>query len=171
MDLKKYIIDVADFPQKGVVFKDVTPLLNDAAAFKYTIDELKKFVEAIGANVIVAPEARGFLFAPALAYATDTRFVLVRKPGKLPRAVHDVAYALEYGSGHLQMHIGDLKSGDKVVIIDDVLATGGTMNGIVQLCEMEQDVTVAGIACLIDLSFLHDDSIPKKYQTKALITY
>lgn len=171
MDLKKFIIDVKDFPQAGVVFKDITPLLNDVDAFKYVIDEFTKFVKETGANVIVAPEARGFLFAPAIAYAAGCRFVLVRKPGKLPRAVNDVEYSLEYGTGHLQMHKGDLRENDKVVILDDVLATGGTMDGIIKLCHKESNVDIAGIACLIDLSFLHDDALAKEYNVKTLITY
>src|SRR5699024_7138469 len=103
MDLKKFVADVQDFPQVGVGFKDITPLLNDAEAFKYVIDQFAAFIKETGANVIVAPEARGFLFAPALAYATGCRFVLVRKPGKLPREVNEVEYTLEYGKGKLQM--------------------------------------------------------------------
>lgn len=171
MDLKKYILDIKDFPQPGVVFKDVTPLLNDVEAFRFVTEEFKKFVEETGANVIVAPEARGFLFAPSVAYAAGTRFVLVRKPGKLPRSVNEVDYALEYGSGKLQMHQGDLKPGDKVVVIDDVLATGGTMDGIIELCHKEENISIVGIACLIDLSFLHDDELKNKYKLKTLITY
>ncbi|KAJ3616142.1 hypothetical protein Zmor_012034 [Zophobas morio] len=171
MDLKKFILDIKDFPQPGVIFKDITPLLNDVEAFKFVVDEFTKFVKETGANVIVAPEARGFLFAPAVAYAAGCRFVLVRKPGKLPRTVNEVEYSLEYGTGTLQMHQGDLHENDKVVVLDDVLATGGTMDGIIALCHKEKNISIAGIACLIDLAFLHNDDLKNKYNLKTLITY
>lgn len=170
MDLKKYIWDVEDFPIKGVTFKDITPLLNNAKAFKQSIDEMAKFVKEIGANVIVAPEARGFLFASAVAYATNCRFVLVRKPGKLPREVKDVEYELEYGFDHIQIHKDDLKKDDKVCIIDDVLATGGTMKAIIDLVH-EDSASVQGICFLADLSFLHDKNLFKDYKVHSLLTY
>lgn len=170
MDLKKYIYDVKDFPQPGIIFKDITPLLNDAEAFHYTIEELSKFVKEIGANVIVAPEARGFLLASAVAFNTKTRFVLVRKPGKLPREVLDIEYSLEYGTNHQQMHVGDIKPNDKVVIIDDVLATGGTIEAIISLVEQQQG-KIVGISFLADLTFLHDESLLSNYKVQKLIKY
>ncbi|ASZ09032.1 adenine phosphoribosyltransferase [Mesoplasma chauliocola] len=170
MDLKKYILNVKDFPIKGVDFKDVTPLLNDADAFAYVIDQMAEFVKECGANVIVAPEARGFLFASAVAYKSNSRFVLVRKPGKLPREVLDIEYSLEYGTNHQQMHKGDIRPGDKVVIIDDVLATGGTIEAIVKLIEM-QDGKVEGVSFLIDLPFLHKDDLLSEYKVQKLIKY
>ncbi|MBY7704921.1 adenine phosphoribosyltransferase [Vibrio harveyi] len=170
MDLKKYILDVKDFPKPGIVFKDITPLLNDADAFKNVIDQMAQFVKESGANVVVAPEARGFLFASAVAYASNTRFVLVRKPNKLPREVYDVEYALEYGVDHQQMHKGDFKPGDKVVIIDDVLATGGTMHAIIELVKLN-GAQVEGISFLIDLSFLHDEKLFSEYKLQKLIKY
>ncbi|ARU91650.1 adenine phosphoribosyltransferase [Spiroplasma clarkii] len=170
MDLKKYIVDVKDFPIEGIVFKDITPLLNDVEAFKYTVDEMVKQVKASQATVIVAPEARGFLFASAVAYAAGCRFVLVRKPGKLPREVMNKEYKLEYGQGHIQMHIGDLQPGDKVAIIDDVLATGGTMQAIVNLVQ-DCQASVEKIIFLADLSFLHDAKLFQEYNSVSLITY
>ncbi|QEH61764.1 adenine phosphoribosyltransferase [Spiroplasma chinense] len=170
MDLKKYILDVENFPIDGVVFKDITPLLNNVEAFKYTVDKMVEYVKEKGADVIVAPEARGFLFASAVAYAAGCRFVLVRKPGKLPREVKDVEYELEYGKGHIQIHKDDLKKGDKVVIVDDVLATGGTMKAIVELVQDDQ-ASVNGIVFLADLSFLHDPELFSEYDSKSLITY
>ncbi|WP_339021631.1 adenine phosphoribosyltransferase [Spiroplasma endosymbiont of Atherix ibis] len=170
MDLKKYIWDVEDFPIKGVTFKDITPLLNDKDAFKYAIDKMVEYVKEKKADVIVAPEARGFLFASAVAYAANCRFVLVRKPGKLPRKVKDIEYELEYGKEHIQMHFGDLKATDSVVIVDDVLATGGTMKAIVDLIEQEK-VKINGIVFLADLSFLHESNLFANFDSKSLITY
>ncbi|AAT75633.1 adenine phosphoribosyltransferase [Mesoplasma florum L1] len=170
MDLKKHILNVKDFPIDGIDFKDVTPLLNDADAFAYVIDEMAKFVIECGANVVVAPEARGFLFASAVAYKSHTRFVLVRKPGKLPREVIDIEYTLEYGTNHQQMHKGDIKPGDKVVIIDDVLATGGTIEAIVKLVEM-QEGKVEGVSFLIDLPALHDENLLQEYKVQKLVKY
>ncbi|WP_026389769.1 adenine phosphoribosyltransferase [[Acholeplasma] multilocale] len=170
MDLKKYIYDVKDFPKAGVNFKDITPLLNDADAFKYTIEEISKFVKEIGATVVVAPEARGFLLASAVAFNTNTRFVLVRKPGKLPREVFDIEYTLEYGTNHQQMHKGDIKPGDKVVIVDDILATGGTIEAIIELVEM-QEGTIEGISFLADLTDLHDETLLSEYKVQKLLKY
>ncbi|AGR41058.1 adenine phosphoribosyltransferase [Spiroplasma taiwanense] len=170
MDLKKFIWDVKDFPISGVVFKDITPLLNDKNAFKYAVNKLVEYVKTKKAQVIVAPEARGFLFASAVAYAANCRFVLVRKPGKLPREVYDVEYELEYGKGHIQMHIGDLKENDQVVIVDDVLATGGTMKAIVKLVE-DSKANINGIVFVADLSFLHDSELFAKYDPSSLVTY
>ncbi|AOG60346.1 adenine phosphoribosyltransferase [Spiroplasma helicoides] len=170
MDLKKYIMDVKDFPVQGVMFKDITPLLNNFEAFKYAVDQMVEYVKQKGATVVVAPEARGFLFASAIAYAAQIRFVLVRKPGKLPRAVHDREYSLEYGTGHLQIHKDDLSPEDKVVIVDDVLATGGTMKAIVDLVQADK-AQVGGIVFLADLSFLHEPDLFKEFDTKSLVTY
>ncbi|MCL8212672.1 adenine phosphoribosyltransferase [Mesoplasma whartonense] len=170
MDLKKYITDVPDFPSPGVVFKDITPLLNHPSAFKAAIDEMAKFVQEQQATAIVAPEARGFVFASAVAYLTNTKFVLVRKPGKLPRAVEQIEYTLEYGTSKVEMQKGDLTTYDRVVIIDDILATGGTIDAIVELVE-SQGSTIVGIEFLADITKLHDQELNKKYKVKSLITY
>ncbi|WP_027063204.1 adenine phosphoribosyltransferase [Mesoplasma seiffertii] len=170
MDLKKYILDVQDFPKPGVNFKDITPLLNDAEAFHFMIEEISKFVKECGANVVVAPEARGFLLASAVAFNTKTRFVLVRKPGKLPREVIDIEYSLEYGTNHQQIHKGDIKPGDQVVIIDDVLATGGTIEAIIKLISSE-GAEVKGISFLADLTYLHDEKLLSEYNVQKLIKY
>lgn len=170
MDFKKYIVDVPDFPRKGVVFKDITPLLNEPSAFKAAIDEMAAFVKASGATAIVAPEARGFVFASAIAYLTETKFVLVRKPGKLPRATDEVEYTLEYGTNKLELQKGDLLPTDKVVIVDDILATGGTIDAIIELIE-NQGAAIVGIEFLADITMLHDKELSKKYPVKSLITY
>ncbi|WP_134298402.1 adenine phosphoribosyltransferase [Spiroplasma gladiatoris] len=170
MNLKDYILDVNDFPIKGVVFKDITPLLNNVDAFKQAVNQMVEYVKLKKANVVVAPEARGFLFASAVAYAADVRFVLVRKPGKLPREVIDIEYELEYNKGHIQIHKDDLNDHDKVVIVDDVLATGGTMQAIIDLVHQSK-ATVNGIVFLADLLFLHDKDLFKEYDSKSLLTY
>lgn len=171
MDLKKYIYDIPDFPKKGVTFRDITPLLNNAKAYKYTIDKLTDYVKSTKATVIVAPEARGFLFAPAVAYSAGIRFVLVRKPGKLPRDVYEASYTLEYGENKLQIHKDDLKENDKVVIIDDVVATGGTIDCIAELCHKTKNISVIGVGCLIDLKDLHNENFTKKYNLVSLVNY
>ncbi|AXK51123.1 adenine phosphoribosyltransferase [Spiroplasma alleghenense] len=170
MDLKKYIVDVKDFPKKGVTFKDITPLLNDASAFKHAIDEMAKLILKNDIDVIVAPEARGFIFAAPIAYATKKRLVLIRKPGKLPRATVKTDYSLEYGSGELQIHLDDLKPNDKVAIVDDVLATGGTTQGIINLIE-NQKAIVKEIVFLADLKFLHENDLFKNYNLSSLLEY
>lgn len=170
MDLKQYIARIKDFPAEGVDFKDVTPLLNDVAAYRYTIEKMSEFVKACDATVIVAPEARGFIFSAPVAVLTGTRMVLVRKPGKLPRECHKVAYSLEYGNNYQEMHKGDVKKGDRVVIIDDVLATGGTIKAIIQMVEKEE-ATVEGICFLADLTYLHEEGVLAQYNVKSLLTY
>ncbi|ATG97361.1 adenine phosphoribosyltransferase [Mesoplasma lactucae] len=170
MDFKKYITDVPNFPKEGVVFKDITTLLNDPEAFKAVIDEMSQFVKEQGATAIVAPEARGFVFASAIAYVTGTKFVLVRKPGKLPRKTNEVEYTLEYGTSKLQMQQGDLTPNDKVVIVDDILATGGTIDAIIELIDKEH-AEIVGIEFLADITELHDKELEKKYKVKSLINY
>jgi len=170
MDLKKYIHDVKDFPQPGVIFKDITPLLQEPNAFKYAIDEMSKFVKESQATTIVAPEARGFIFASAVAYVTKTKLVLVRKPGKLPRPTSKVDYTLEYGTNSLEVQIGDLDHNDQVMIIDDILATGGTTEAIINLVEKNQ-AKISGICFLADITGLNDGTILKKYPVKSLIKY
>ncbi|KAF5273344.1 hypothetical protein FQR65_LT17176 [Abscondita terminalis] len=155
---------------EGVIFKDITPLLNDKDAFKAAIDKMVEFVKKCKANVIIAPEARGFLFASAVAYAANCRFVLARKPGKLPREVKNVNYKLEYGENNIQVHVGDLLPNDKVCIVDDVLATGGTTKAIIKLIE-EEKAEVSGITFLIDLTFLHDKKIFENYNSYSIIEY
>ncbi|PPE05066.1 adenine phosphoribosyltransferase [Entomoplasma ellychniae] len=170
MNLKDYILNVENFPIDGVGFKDVTPLLNDAKAFEFAINQMAEFVIKTKADVIVAPEARGFLFASAVAYATKKRFVLIRKPGKLPRQVISVKYDLEYGTNILELHKNDIKPSDKVVIVDDVLATGGTTEAIIELVEKEQGI-IAGISFLIDLESLHQKELFKQYPLQKILKY
>ena len=126
MDLKKYIKDIPDFPEPGVLFRDVTPLLADKDAYQESIRLLSDFAKEKKVDLVVGPEARGFLFGCPVALALNCGFVPVRKPGKLPREVVSQSYDLEYGSNEIQMHSDSIQPGQNVLIVDDLLATGGT---------------------------------------------
>lgn len=168
MDLRKFIRDVQDF-KPGITFFDITPLLADPKAFRYSIDALAERYKDCGATKILAAEARGFIFGAPLAYRMNIGFIPVRKPGKLPYKTTSVSYALEYGTDSLQMHVDAVKSGDQVLIIDDLLATGGTTGGMIQLVK-NAGGNVAGIGFLIELGFLDGPSklegIPHEYLLK-----
>jgi len=168
MDLRNYIRDVMDF-KPGITFFDITPLLADPDAFRYAIDALAERYKDSGANKIVAAEARGFIFGAPLAYRLGVGFIPVRKPGKLPYKTTSVSYELEYGSDSLQMHVDAVQAGDRVLIIDDLLATGGTTNGMIKLVQ-NSGAEVAGIGFLIELGFLEGASklegIPHEYLLK-----
>jgi adenine phosphoribosyltransferase len=156
MDLRKYIRDVLDF-KPGITFFDITPLLSDPKAFSYTIDALAERYQDSGANKIVAAEARGFIFGAPLAYKMNIGFIPVRKPGKLPYKTTSVSYDLEYGTDSLCMHVDAVAPGDNVLIIDDLLATGGTTGGMIQLVQ-QGGGKIVGIGFLIELGFLNGPS-------------
>lgn len=128
MDLKQYIADIPDFPQEGVLFRDITPLMANGDAFHEACAQLLAFAKEVGAEVIVGPESRGFIFGCPVAYELGIGFVPVRKPGKLPRETLSVEYELEYGTNELHVHADGIQQGQKVLIIDDLLATGGTVD-------------------------------------------
>ncbi|MBI5280619.1 MAG: adenine phosphoribosyltransferase [Candidatus Solibacter usitatus] len=153
-ELKSLIREVPDFPKPGINFYDITTLLKDPAGWRATIDALKAHYAGIAVDVVVGIEARGFFFAPAMAYALGAGFVPVRKPGKLPAETETVEYALEYGTDRLQMHKDAIGPGMKVLIIDDVLATGGTAAAVAQLVE-RLGGTVLGLGFVIELDFLN----------------
>src|SRR5512135_3422188 len=136
MDLRALIRDIPDFPKPGIVFLDITPLLGNGEAFRHAIDTMAARFSGCGATKIVCAEARGFIFGAALAYKMGLGFVPVRKPGKLPYKTASVTYDLEYGTDTLHMHEDALLKGEKVLVIDDVLATGGTLTGMLQLMEV-----------------------------------
>jgi adenine phosphoribosyltransferase len=144
---------VMDFPKPGIAFKDITPLVADARALHVALDLMAEPFIGEDVHYIAAMEARGFIFGGALAARLNTGFVAVRKPGKLPADYDEVSYALEYGEGHLQMHKGSLEPGAKVLIVDDLLATGGTAKATVELIHKQGGV-VAGFAFVIELDFL-----------------
>lgn len=156
MDLRKYIRDVLDF-KPGITFFDITPLLSNPKAFGYAIDALAERYKDSGANKIVAAEARGFIFGAPLAYKMNIGFVPVRKPGKLPYKTTSVTYDLEYGTDTLCMHVDAVVPGDQVLIIDDLLATGGTTGGMIQLVK-QGGGDIAGIGFLLELGFLDGPS-------------
>jgi len=155
--LREHIRDIPDFPKAGVVFKDITPLLENVRAFRYTIDSLadrlQEQANAATINRVVGIEARGFILAAPVAYKLGAAFVPVRKPGKLPSEVERQEYELEYGTDRLEIHRDAVHHGDRVAIVDDVLATGGTAGAVVRLVRrLGGDVT--GVGCLIELGFL-----------------
>lgn len=151
--LASLIVDVPDYPQAGVTFYDITPLLGDATAFREAVDALADRTKGLGFDKIVGMEARGFVLAAPVAYRADVGFVPVRKPGKLPRTSHQVEYDLEYGSTALEVHADAFAPGERVLIIDDVLATGGTAEASLGLIR-RAGATIAGLAVLLELSFL-----------------
>jgi adenine phosphoribosyltransferase len=153
MDLEQLIRDIPDFPKKGIIFKDITPLLADGPAFRHAVDELAGKFAGRGATKILAAEARGFIFGAALAYKLGIGFIPVRKPGKLPHTSISVTYELEYGTDTLCMHEDAVAQGERVLLIDDLLATGGTVEGMLKLIQ-QAGGEVAGIGFLIELDFL-----------------
>ncbi len=152
MELKSLIRDIPDFPQPGILFRDITTLLSDPEGLRHTIDSLTDQCQTANLvpDYIVGMESRGFIFAPPLAYQLNAGFVPVRKPGKLPADVHSVAYELEYGTDQLEIHQDAIAPGAKVLIVDDLLATGGTAKATAELLEKMQ-AEVIGFAFVIEL--------------------
>jgi adenine phosphoribosyltransferase len=168
--LRKMIADVPDFPKKGVIFKDLTPLFNDKKAFKKLIDTLAKRYKNKGISAVVCVEARGFLIGAPLAYKIGAGLVPVRKPGKLPRQTYKQEYALEYGTDALEIHRDAIKPGQKVIILDDVLATGGTMGAVVKLVETCGG-KISEIAFVIELDFLKGAEKLKPNKIYSMVHY
>lgn len=170
MDLKNYVATVLDFPKEGIVFRDITPLMNDGEAYKEATDQIVNFAKEHNIDVVVGPEARGFIFGCPVSYALGIGFVPVRKPGKLPREVIEYSYDLEYGSNVLCMHKDSIKPGQRVLIIDDLLATGGTIEAVIKLVESLGGI-VAGLAFLIELEELKGMEKLKDYPVLTLMKY
>lgn len=170
MDLKKYIEDVPDFPNEGILFRDVTPLMQNAQAYKEAINQFCDIVKEKDVDLIVGPEARGFLFGCPVAVELEKGFVPVRKPGKLPRETVSKKYELEYGTNEIFMHKDSIQKGQKVFIIDDLLATGGTINATASLIE-EMGGEVVGMAFLIELEGLKGRDELKGYDVYSLLKY
>ena len=154
LDLKDYIRNIPDFPKPGILFRDITPLLSNPAAFQYTIDKLAEHYQDAKIDSIVTAEARGFIFAAPLALALKASFIPVRKPGKLPFSTHSFHYELEYGTDSLEMHTDALKAGERVLLLDDLLATGGTIGACIKMAE-KAEVEVVGCAFIIELAGLN----------------
>ena len=170
MDLTKYIRDVPDFPKPGILFKDITPLLGDPGAFAEAIRLLAVHYTSQPIDAIAAAEARGFLFAAPLALTLQKPLVPLRKPGKLPYRTHALQYDLEYGSAELHMHIDGVAQGSRVLLVDDLLATGGTMKAGCQLVEKAGGV-VAACAFLVELEFLKGREQLRGYDVFSLVHY
>ncbi len=170
MDLKKHISTIENFPKEGIIFRDVNTLLDNSEALRYTIDKFVDFANEVGANKVCGPEARGFLFGMPVAYLTNNPFVPVRKPGKLPRKTIETSYELEYGKNTLCMHEDSIKKGDKVVIVDDLLATGGTIAATIKLIE-QLGGEVVGLAFVIELDELKGRDKFKNYNMCSLVHY
>jgi adenine phosphoribosyltransferase len=169
-DLKKLIRDIPDFPKKGIVFKDITPLLGDPKGFKAAIDLICEPFLNKGIHKVAGIESRGFLLATAIAYKLNAGVIPVRKKGKLPHKVVSTAYALEYGSDCVEAHEDALKPGEKILLVDDVLATGGTASATCTLLGMLH-ANIVGTAFLIELDFLKGREKLKQYKIHSLIHY
>lgn len=170
MNLKEYIASIEDFPKEGILFRDITPLMLNGDAYKYACDQMVDFAKKQKATIIVGPEARGFIFGCPVAYALGCGFAPVRKPGKLPRETVTLKYDLEYGSNELSLHADAIKPGDHVLIVDDLLATGGTVDATVKLVEKLGGIVV-GLAFFIELEGLEGRKKLTKYPIYTSLTY
>ena len=170
MDLREYIASGEGFPKEGIIFRDVTPLLADGDAFHDACDRLIEFARRLAADVIVGPESRGFMFGCPVSYALGVGFVPVRKPNKLPRKTLSCSYDLEYGSNTLEMHVDGIRPGQRVVIIDDLLATRGTVEATVKMIK-ELGGEPVGCAFIIELSDLHGRDALSGMEVLSLLTY
>ena len=170
MDLKNYIEIVEDWPKPGIKFKDITPLMANGTAYKEATDKIVAYAKEKEIDIIVGPEARGFIIGCPVAYAMGIGFAPVRKEGKLPRETIKVQYGLEYGSDVLTLHKDAIKPGQRVLITDDLLATGGTMDATIKLVEQLGGV-VAGLAFLVELSYLEGREKLKGYDILTLMEY
>ena len=169
-DLKGLIRSIPDFPKKGIVFRDITPLLADADGFKQAVEAIAKRFKAAKPEMVVGVEARGFIIGPAVALELDAGFIPVRKPGKLPYKTKSASYQLEYGTDKIEIHADAVRPGQKVLIVDDLLATGGTAAATCDLVET-MGGKIVGCAFLIELSFLNGREKLNKHDVFTLIDY
>lgn len=170
MDLSHYIAAIPDYPKEGIIFRDITPLLENPAAFRETIDQLAAYGRKLGADLIVGPEARGFIIGCPVAYALGIGFAPARKPGKLPRETKALDYGLEYGHNTLELHVDAIKPGQKVLLVDDLLATGGTVAATKSLVESLGGEVVGG-AFVIELTALNARAALKDLDILSLVQY
>lgn len=170
MELKSLVRSVPDFPKKGIMFRDITTLLKDAIGFEQTLEQLYNLAKNKGITKVVGIESRGFVLGAALAYKLGVGFVLIRKPGKLPAETFEESYELEYGTDKIEIHKDALSSQDSVLLHDDLLATGGTMDAACRLVE-RLGAKVAQISFIIELTFLNGRDKLSKYDVQSLISY
>lgn len=169
-DLKKYIREVSDYPKPGILFYDITTLLNNAEALRLTVDRFAALFEDRAVDRVIGIESRGFMFGPLVAYQLGAGFIPVRKPGKLPASVISESYELEYGSDSVEMHADAVRAGDRVLIVDDLIATGGTAAAAARLVEA-QGGEVVGFGFVVELAFLDGREQLQGYRVDSLIKY
>lgn len=170
LDLSSFIRDIPDFPKEGIIFKDITPLLQDANALRYTVDQMAEFGVGKKVDVVLGAEARGFILGATLAYTLGAGFVPARKPGKLPHQTVAAEYDLEYGTDSLEIHEDAIGPGSRVLVHDDLLATGGTARAKCDLVE-KLGGEVVGVTFIIELDFLKGRDKLKEYDVLSLIKY
>ena len=170
MDLKELVRNIPDFPKEGILFRDITPLIGDANGFTALIDQMADILRDRNVDVVVGPEARGFIFGSPLAYALHAGFVPARKPGKLPYQTIGYTYGLEYGTDELQIHADAIRPGQRVAIVDDLLATGGTALACARLVEQAGGVVV-GLTFAIELTDLPGRETLKDYPVSTILQY
>ena len=170
MDLKKYIADVKDFPEQGIIFRDISPLMANGEAYRYSIKEIVKYAQDLNVDKVVGPEARGFMVGCPVAVELGCGFAMARKKGKLPRETVEVSYGLEYGKATLQLHQDAILPGDKVLVCDALLATGGTTAATIELVE-KLGGEVVGLAFLIELLDLKGRDLIQGYDIFTLMEY
>jgi adenine phosphoribosyltransferase len=165
-ELSRYIRDIPDYPVPGVNFKDICPLLQDASALKLSVTTLVEIAQTLQVDVVAAPDARGFIFGVPVALALNCGFVPIRKAGKLPYQTNSLEYELEYGTDTLEMHVDSVEEGVRVLLVDDLLATGGTIKACCELLE-QQKAVVAGCCFVVELDFLYgrERLAPRKVQS------
>ena len=168
--LQAKIRDIPDFPQPGIIFKDLTPVMADGPLLRQTVDALLSPFRAAGVTAIAGMEARGFIFGSMAAYALGVGFIPLRKAGKLPHQTHQASYALEYGSATLEMHVDALSGRDQVLLVDDLIATGGTARASCDLVR-RTGARIVGCAFVIELDFLHGRELLVPYQIHSLVHY
>ena len=170
MELKQFIAEIKDFPKEGILFRDITPLMANGEAYKEACRQIKEYAISVDAELIAGPESRGFIFGCPVATELQIGFIPVRKPGKLPRETISYHYDLEYGSNELHIHKDAITKGQKVLIVDDLLATGGTVEGTIKMIEQLGGIVV-GCAFLIELSELKGRDVLQGYNIFTLLKY
>lgn len=168
--LEEYVVSIPDFPEKGIIFRDVTSVLQDGEGLQLAIDTMQEKIRDIEYDVVAGPESRGFIFGTPIAYNNKKPFVPIRKAGKLPRETVSVTYELEYGQAQIEMHKDSIQPGQRVLIVDDLIATGGTTEAMIKLIE-SLGGKVAGIVVLIELAGLKGREKLKKYRLESAICY
>lgn len=168
--LEEYVVSIPDFPEPGIIFRDVTSVLQDAEGLQLAVDTMQERIRDLDYDVVAGPESRGFIFGTPIAYNNKKPFVLIRKAGKLPRETVSISYDLEYGSATIEMHKDSIKPGQKVLIVDDLIATGGTTEAMIKMIE-GLGGEVVGVVVLIELAGLKGRERLAKYRLESAISY